>query len=299
VSDDTEEHETVPDEPAASALVGIGVGVDRVELHYGAATDVGQVREVNEDSHLAAPPVFVVADGMGGHDGGDIASRIVTEEFARLADVGYDARRGRHVISATLRQCQQRLQQYGDTHRGSEGGRWHGGTTAVIALLVEQDGGPRWLLANLGDSRIYRFSSGQLIRVSVDHSLVQELVDAGEITEEEAAWHPERHIVTRALGGPDRVEPDYFVLPLPDAERILLCSDGVTGMIPDDELAPLVAGHADPRDAAERIVAAAVAAGGIDNATAVVVDVMELVSDHSDDSERQRESLQQKLGALP
>ncbi len=292
MSDETEELDAVPDEPAETALVGIGV--DRVELHYGAATDVGLVRGVNEDSHLADPPVFVVADGMGGHDGGDIASRIVTEEFARLAEAGYDTRRGRQVVSATLRQCQRLLQQYGDTHRGRDGRRWQGGTTAVIALLVEQDGGPHWLLANLGDSRIYRFSRGELIRVSVDHSLVQELVDAGQITEIEAAVHPERHIVTRALGGPDRVEPDYFVLPLAEAERILLCSDGITSMIPDDELAPLVGGHADPRDAAERIVAAAVDAGGIDNATVVVVDVR-LVGDPA----RQQESVEERPGASP
>ncbi|WP_151084419.1 PP2C family protein-serine/threonine phosphatase [Nocardioides cynanchi] len=274
-------------------------GLDRVELHYGAATDVGLVREVNEDSHLADPPVFVVADGMGGHDGGDVASRIVAEEFARLADVGYDARRGRHVVDATLRQCQLRLRQYGETHLGSDGGRWHGGTTAVVALLVQEEGEPRWLLANLGDSRIYRFNQGELVRVSVDHSVVQELVDAGEITEEEAAVHPERHIVTRALGGPDRPEPDYFTLPLPEAERILLCSDGVTGMVPDHDLATLLGSHPDPRDAAERVVAAAVAAGGVDNATAVVVDVMGLASDDSYDSRRQRESLHEKLGALP
>jgi serine/threonine protein phosphatase PrpC len=296
MSDDTAEHEAVPAEPAGSAVVAIGV--DQVELHYGSATDVGLVREVNEDSHLAEPPVFVVADGMGGHDGGDIASRIVTEEFARLADVGYDARHGRHVVAATLRRCWRRLQQYGDTHCGSEGGRWHGGTTAVIALLIEEDGAPRWLLANLGDSRIYRYSSGELIRVSVDHSLVQELVDAGEITEEEAAVHPERHIVTRALGGPDRAEPDYFVLPLGDAERILLCSDGVTGMLTDNDLAPLVGGSADPRDAAERIVAAALTAGGVDNATAVVVDVIGSDSDRAH-SGREPESRQERSGVLP
>jgi protein phosphatase len=279
MTDDSHRHAASP--PGTAAGTQPGPGFDQVELHYGAASDVGLVREVNEDSHLAVPPVFVVADGMGGHDGGDIASRIVVEEFARLADVGYDARRGRHAIASTLRQCQRRLHQYGDTHRGSDGGRWQGGTTAVVALLVEEEGGPRWMLANLGDSRIYRFARGRLIRVSVDHSVVQELVDAGEITEEEAGVHPERHIVTRALGGPDRPEPDYFVLPFPDAERIVLCSDGVTEMLPDDELAPLVGGPADPRDAAEGIVAAAVAAGGVDNATAVVVDVMGLVDDRT------------------
>jgi PPM family protein phosphatase len=276
-----------------------GLGIERVELRYGAATDVGLVREVNEDSLLAHPPVFVVADGMGGHDGGDVASRIVVEEFGRLADVGYDPSRGPHVVLATFRACQRRLLEYGATRRGRDGGPWHGGTTTVVAMLIEADDEPQWLLANLGDSRIYRFSHGELIRVSVDHSLVQELVDAGEITEEEAAVHPERHIVTRALGGPDRPEPDYFSLPLPEAERLLLCSDGVTGMVSDHDLAALVGGFADPRDAAEQIVAAAVAAGGVDNATAVVVDVMGLVSDDTYDSRRQRESLQQKLGALP
>jgi PPM family protein phosphatase len=249
-------------------------GTGRVELHYGAATDVGRVRVVNEDAYLADPPVFVVADGMGGHDGGDIASRIVVEEFARLPGLGYDPRHGSRAVSATLEACQRRLEQYAATHRGRDGRPWRGGTTAVVALLVQDDDEPRWLLANLGDSRVYRFTGGSLVRVSVDHSLVQELVDAGMLTEEEAAVHPDRHIVTRALGGPEPVEPDVFVLPVADAERVLLCSDGVTGMIADGEIETLLAEHLDPRDAAEQVVAAAVAAGGIDNATAVVVDVM-------------------------
>ena len=286
-------------DPEQSDSARVGVGVNQVELHYGAATDVGLVRETNEDAYLADPPVFVVADGMGGHDGGDIASRIVVEEFGRLADVGYDPRRGSHVVTATLRACQRRLEEYGDTHRGSDGGRWQGGTTAVVALLVEEEDGPRWLLANLGDSRVYAFSGGQLVRVSVDHSLVQELVDAGQITEEEAAFHPERHIVTRALGGVDDVDPDFFVLRLADAERILLCSDGVTGMIDDAEIAELLADHPDPRDAADRIVAASLSAGGIDNATAVVVDVVGLHTDRTGDPQHPRESLHEKLGGLP
>jgi protein phosphatase len=273
--------------------------VDQVELHYGVATDVGLVREVNEDSLLADPPVFVVADGMGGHEGGDIASRIVVEEFARLADVGYDPRRGSHAVMATLRASQRRLSEYGATHRGSDGGRWHGGTTTVVAILVEEDDGPQWLLVNLGDSRIYRFNRGELHRVSTDHSVVQELVDSGRITEEQAMVHPERHIVTRALGGPDPLDPDFFVVPLADAERVLLCSDGVTDLLRDAEIAEVLRGNADPRDAAERVVASALAAGGIDNATAVVVDVMGLADDRTYDSRRERESLHENLGALP
>jgi len=267
------------------------MGVGQVELHYGVASDVGLVREVNEDSALAEPPVFVVADGMGGHDGGEIASRIVVEEFARLADAGYDPRRGADAVLATLRACQRRLREYGATHRGRDGGAWHGGTTAVAALLVEDDAGPEWLLSNLGDSRIYRFSQGELLRVSTDHSVVQELVDSGRISEEQALVHPERHIVTRALGGPDPLAPDFFSLDLTDGERILLCSDGVTDLVRDTELAELLADSPDPRQAADHVVAAALAAGGIDNATAVVVDVVGLTEDTTHDSRRQREAV--------
>jgi protein phosphatase len=250
------------------------VPVEQVGLRYGAATDVGLLREVNEDSFLARPPVFVVADGMGGHDGGDIASGIVVEEFARLADAGYDPSRGDEAVVATLDAAQRRLIEYGATHRGSEGGRWHGGTTAVVALLVDEVDGPAWLLANLGDSRIYAWGDDGLVRVSTDHSVVQELVDSGMITEAEALVHPERHIVTRALGGPDALDPDLFRISPVDAVRVLLCSDGITGMLPDSEIEAILAAHDDPRGAADRLVAAANAAGGIDNSTVIVVDAV-------------------------
>ncbi|GAB3770911.1 protein phosphatase [Nocardioides ginsengisegetis] len=277
----------------------MATGMSNVELHHGAATDVGLVREVNEDSYLAAPPVFVVADGMGGHEGGDVASAIVVEEFGRLADAGYDPRRGADVVASTLAACQDRIAEYGAAQRARGASRFHAGTTAVVALLVEDDDGPKWLLANLGDSRIYRFNDGLLEQVSVDHSVVQELVEAGAITADDAATHPERHVITRALGGPERVEADYFLFPLASVERLVLCSDGVTGMIEDDVIAAILGEVSDPRDAADRMVAAAVQAGGKDNATAVVVDVVGLMTATSYDSERQRVSLEQKLGALP
>ena len=277
--------------------------MSRVELHYGAATDVGQVRDVNEDSYLAAPPLFVVADGMGGHDGGDVASRIVVEEFARLAEDGYDPRRGSHVVAQTLAACHERITAYAEEQARRTGRDFQAGTTAVVALLVEDDapdgGTPNWLLANVGDSRIYRFVDGDLEQVSVDHSLVQELVDEGMLTREEMGVHPARHVVTRALGGPELEDADYFLLPLPSAERLVLCSDGVTEMIDDDEVAAILADATDPRDAADRLVEAAVRAGGRDNATAIVVDVMGLERESGYDSERQRESLEMKLGAPP
>ena len=270
-----------------------------VELEHGAATDVGLVREVNEDSFLAAPPVFVVADGMGGHASGDVASAIVVEEFGRLAAEGYDPRRGAEVVAETLGACQDRILEFAAS-RSPRGGRgFYSGTTAVVALLVEDDDGPQWLLANLGDSRIYRYARGRLDQVSVDHSVVQELIDAGRITPAEAATHPERHVITRALGGPDRTEADYFVLPLSSVGRLVLCSDGITGMIGDDRMAEILGEATDPGDAADRLVEAAVGAGGRDNATAVVVDVVGLTSGNDHDSQRQRLSLDQEPGSLP
>ncbi|GAA5155339.1 protein phosphatase 2C domain-containing protein [Nocardioides marinquilinus] len=270
-----------------------------VELHHGAASDVGKVREVNEDSFLVAPPVFVVADGMGGHDRGDVASRIVVEEFARLADEGYDHLRGPEIVAETLREAQARIAAYDDEQRARGAADFSAGTTAVVALLIEQSRETKWLLANLGDSRIYRFNEGVLEQVSVDHSVVQELVEAGVITADAAAVHPERHVITRALGGEGPVEADYFVLPLSGAERLMLCSDGVSGMIDDAVIGHIMATASDPRDAADRVVAAAVEAGGADNATAVVVDVVGLADDRPYDSDAQRVSLEQKLGALP
>lgn len=279
--------------------------VQHVELHHGAATDVGRVRQANEDAYLADPPVFVVADGMGGHDRGDVASAIVIEEFARLASDGYDAEHGAEAVAATLQAVQDRILAFDAEQRaGGADASFSAGTTAVVALLVDSSSGPVWLLANVGDSRAYRFNDGELEQVSVDHSLVQELVDTGQITEAAAAVHPSRNVITRALGGsalPGGVsgEADYFLLPLAAAERLMLCSDGVSGMLDDQRISSILASCEDPRDAAEQVVAAAVEAGGHDNATAVVVDVVGLVHTEPYDADAQRLSLEQKLGALP
>lgn len=271
----------------------------QVELHHGAATDVGRVRETNEDAYLVAPPVFVVADGMGGHEGGDVASAIVVEEFGRLAGADHDAESGARAVAETLAACQRRIQQYAGGRRRGRRTRRSPGTTAVVALLVHDDGKPAWLLANLGDSRVYRVHDGELEQVSVDHSVVQELLDAGTIDEEEVAHHPERHVITRALGGPGAGDADFFLLPVATVERLMLCTDGVSGLIDDDLIGEILTATPDPRDAADLVIAAALEAGGDDNATAVVVDVVGLVPDHEYDSERQRVSLEEKLGALP
>ncbi len=247
--------------------------MEQVELRYGVRTDVGRVREVNEDDLLAAPPVFAVADGMGGHDGGDVASRTAVEELRRLVDDGFDPARADEAVVDALGRAQQRIADYAADRR-AEGFRSSPGTTAVAAVLVDTGDGPAWLVANLGDSRCYRLAHGMLEQVSVDHSLVQHYVDAGQITRAEAAHHPERHVVTRALGGPGTPRPDLFVVPLEDAPRLLLCTDGVNGMIDDGVIASVLRDLDDPEAAAGRLVDEALEAGGRDNATAVVIDVV-------------------------
>lgn len=271
--------------------------MNRVELLYGAASDVGRVRAVNEDSYLVCPPVFVVADGMGGHSGGDVASAMVVEELARLADRSFGPQTGLDAVQDALVAAQARINEYAEAHRRAGAHGWFAGTTAVVGLLVDDDGEPRWLVANLGDSRAYRWHRGGLEQVSVDHSVVEELRAAGAITAEEMATHPERHVVTRALGGLDSAHPDVFWLP--GADRLLLCSDGITGMLSDAEVAAVLGAADDPRDAADSLVAAAVRAGGLDNATAVVVDVVGWSPPGADVSGRQQVSLEEKLGALP
>jgi PPM family protein phosphatase len=271
-----------------------------VELHCGAATDTGLVRATNQDAFLAAAPVFVVADGMGGHAGGEVASGIVIEEFTRMVLDGYDETRALEVVTEVLAESQRRIRAYADRHRGAGDPDWYSGTTVVAALLCHDDEGSKWLLVNLGDSRIYRLHEGALEQVSVDHSVVQELVDSGEIEAASAATHPDRHVVTRALGGPGLVQPDFFVLPLGSATRVVLCSDGVSGMIGDAEIRRILAEAPDPRDAADRMVGAALAAGGEDNATAVVVDVVGLTgTERPEEGRRSQVSLEEKLGALP
>ncbi|WP_017932879.1 PP2C family protein-serine/threonine phosphatase [Nocardioides sp. Iso805N] len=271
----------------------------RLVVDHGSATDVGLVREVNEDSLFAEEPVFVVADGMGGHDGGDVASGIAVQEFARLAGRSFTLDAGIDAIVEALRSADTRISEYAAGQRARGQLDFHSGTTVVAALVVEAPAGPQWLIANLGDSRIYRFFEGALTQLSVDHSLVQELVDAGTLTPEQAEKHPDRHVITRALGGVASAVPDFFHMMLPPGSRVLLCSDGVSGMIGPTAIAEILGRQGDARDAARRLVDAAVAAGGRDNATAVVVDVVGWADESPYDAVVQRQSLEQKLGVLP
>lgn len=232
------------------------------ELRFGAASNVGAVRELNEDAMLAEPPVFVVADGMGGHAHGEVASGLVVERLRSLA--GAEELTVEEVVAVVdgLNAVVQ------DAAGGSRelGGM---GTTAVGLVWVQHEGAPRWLGFNVGDSRLYRFADGALQQVSVDHSLVQELLDAGEITAADIPNHPQRSVITRVLGTAGPVQPDYWELPV--GERYLLCSDGLTTEVEDSDIAAVLGEHKDPQAAADALVAAALEAGGHDNVTVVVV----------------------------
>jgi protein phosphatase len=232
-----------------------------IGFNYGAATSVGRVRQVNEDSYLAVPPLFVVADGMGGHGAGNVASRIAIEEMAscaRLRPLFAEA------VLTTLEHANQHIIERDEANR-------MGTTVAGLAALETVSSGDQLMVFNVGDSRVYRLARGRLEQLTVDHSEVHEMVEAGVITAEQARTHPRRNVVTRALGS-DAGHPDHWLLPVVSGERFLICSDGLYGELPDEVIARLLAAGP-PAQAAETLVAAANEAGGRDNVTAVVADV--------------------------
>ena len=240
-------------------------------LSYGYGTDRGLRRELNEDSYIAADPVFAVADGMGGHEAGEIASGLCVRALAEMPQVST----GERSITAAV--LQQYVARADNSIREATGAR--AGTTLTGAVVVEQMGMPYWLVLNIGDSRTYRLSQGRFEQISVDHSEVQELVDAGEITAQEATIHPRRHVVTRALGTGDETEADYWLLPVEEGDRVLVCSDGLTGELSDEEILGILGTVADPQEAVDALIQAALRKGGRDNVTAIVVDARNVAND--------------------
>ena len=238
-----------------------------VTTAWGAATDRGRRRTLNEDAFLASEPVFVVADGMGGHEAGEVASACVVDVLRRRL-VGSTATP--ELVNAAIEESHREVQRI--EARPGRGA----GTTVSGVVLAEVAGEPYWIVVNLGDSRTYRLSRGVLEQISVDHSEVQELIEAGTVTRAQAALHPRRHVVTRAIGASGTIDVDYWLLPVARGDRILVCSDGLTGELSDEAVTGTLLAESDPQSAAERLVADAVRAGGRDNVTVVVVDVREI-----------------------
>jgi len=234
----------------------------RVDFTVDSSTDRGLVRKVNEDSFISDPPLFAVADGMGGHAFGDRASQVAAAVLhQRTAGVGPTSIK--NVIDAVTAA--------NEAVQGISEDDFAGTTLTGVALVESEDQEScYWMVFNIGDSRVYTWSDGVLTQVSVDHSAVQELVDEGVITASEAPTHPERNVVTRAIGLKGDPEPDVWLLPAGGRHTFVLCSDGLTKELDDDAIAHELA-SADDNGTAERLVAAALAAGGKDNVTVVVV----------------------------
>ena len=278
------------------------------ELRVGASTHTGQIRPENEDNLLVTHRLFVVADGMGGHEAGEVASQIAVDRIGELL-AGEQAPSAPEVVDA-IRTANGDIFRAAIANPGQQG---MGTTVTTIAVIADPfagraapnidlndgidatDGGSAdddelpgdvtpvvpaepteaLVLANVGDSRTYLFRHGRLRRVTVDHSYVQELVATGHITEDEARDHPRRNIITRALGIEPEVRVDWWTLPLIRGDRFLLCSDGLVDEVDDLDIASTLTIESDPQVAAERLVEKANDAGGHDNITVVVVDVLE------------------------
>ena len=232
-------------------------------LAWGARTDIGLVRSHNEDSFLVQAPVFAVCDGMGGHAAGEVASSIAVETIAANAPLHADD----VLLGAAVEAANAKVIEGAKTGKGKPGM----GCTASC-ILVEKN---KVAIAHVGDSRIYLLHAGALVRLTHDHSYVEELVDAGEITADEARVHPSRSIITRALGNDPDMYADHFTLEVTTGDRIIICSDGLSSMVEDSEIEDIAVSCVDPQTAADNLVSAALAGGGHDNVTVVVVDVLD------------------------
>jgi protein phosphatase len=240
----------------------------RTRLRWGGATDVGRVRSENQDQFVARDDVglWAVADGMGGHRGGEVASEIACDTLARTFD--------HHTIEglvAAIEQANTAVYRAGAGDPDLSGM----GTTVVALAVVAHDGDELLALANVGDSRGYRYSGGELDQLTTDHSLVADLVREGSLSPDEASIHPQRNILTRVLGVYEDVPVDAFAVEPRHGDRYLLCSDGLFNEVAEDAIAAVLRRLGDPADAADELVRLAREGGGRDNITVVVVDVVD------------------------
>ena len=236
----------------------------RSSTFFGCRTDVGHARDHNEDSLVVTPPLFAVADGMGGHEAGEVASEIAIETISELAPKHPDAEAFTHAVQAA------NLNVLKAPAQGI--GREGMGTTFTGAILEKE----RLLVAQVGDSRAYLLHQGRLQQITRDHSLMADLIEIGQITPAEARVHPNRSVITRAIGSDPNTLPDIYELNVSAGDRLLLCSDGLNAMIEDTEIEDILRRTQDPQTCASNLVDAALDAGGLDNVTVIVVDVQGL-----------------------
>lgn len=228
---------------------------------FGSRTDIGCIRDHNEDSLVVTPPLFAVADGMGGHAAGEVASEVAVNVLSELAPPHPDA----EALGAAVEEANRAVLQAAHEGRGREGM----GTTMTAAMLE----GERLVIAQVGDSRAYLLHQGKLQQLTRDHSLMADMIEAGQLTPEEARSHPNRSVITRALGSNPDMHPDLYEINVETGDRLLLCSDGLSTMLHDEDIEAVLARTWDPQRCAAQLVNEAIAAGGYDNVTVIVADV--------------------------
>ena len=230
-------------------------------IEFGSRTDIGCVREQNEDSLIVKPPLFVVADGMGGHAAGEVASEICVKTIEECAPEHPDA----ESLGMAVEEANRAIINAALSGEGREGM----GTTCTAAMIE----GERLVIAQVGDSRAYLLHAGSLIQLTRDHSLMANMIEAGQITAEEARYHPNRSVITRALGNDPDMVPDLYEINVEAGDRLLLCSDGLTSMVPNSEIEQIMRRTPDPQRCATQLVNEAIAVGGADNITVIVANV--------------------------
>ncbi len=247
-------------------------------LNYGFGSHRGLRRQLNEDSLVVTGNLFAVADGMGGHEAGEVASRICVETLATGVKEVQD--------DLTADDLQGLMVRADEAIREASGAR--AGTTLAGVAIVREQQSLYWMVFNVGDSRVYRLSEGEFTQVSVDHSEVQEMVDRGYISAAEAHHHPRRHVITRALGTGEAPQADFWMLPVHDGDRLMVCSDGLTTEVEDEQIHGELEARNSPQDAVDALIGLALRGGGRDNITVVVVDVedTDAESDRSNTSPR-------------
>jgi serine/threonine protein phosphatase PrpC len=236
-----------------------------VNYSSAAGTHVGLIRPQNEDSYLCRHPLYAVADGLGGHAAGEVASALVVDRLREVSlDDGASADTVGHDLAEAVRDANRQI------HDSAARDPEHAGmgTTVTAAAAV----GDTLCFAHVGDSRAYLIRDGELSRITEDHTPVQRAVRAGVITAEEALHHPSRHVLAQAVGLDVDIEIDTPHLPLQVGDRVILCTDGMTDPIPDTDIVGLVADRATPDAAVEALITAALQRGGPDNVTIVVID---------------------------
>ena len=228
---------------------------------FGSRTDIGCLRDHNEDSLVVTPPLFAVADGMGGHAAGEVASEIAVRVLSELAPEHPDG----EALGRAIEEANRAVIQAAHEVRGRQGM----GTTMTAAMLE----GERLVIAQVGDSRAYLLHQGKLQQLTRDHSLMADMIEAGQLTPEEARTHPQRSVITRALGSDVHLHPDIYEINVETGDRLLVCSDGLSGMVFDDQIESTLRRVQDPQRCASQLVNEAIAAGGHDNVTVIVADV--------------------------